>query len=100
MVHLKYILEEGYHVSIKRVQRLMKKANIRSITVKKFRPTQSRETVVECTALRGEVGMIAYLTCQLDFTTRWSSGQGLMPTEAPGQAFNIFIKWKNKKQKT
>jgi len=47
MVHLKYILEEGYHVSIKRVQRLMKKASIRSITVKKFRPTQSKETIVE-----------------------------------------------------
>ena len=41
------LVEEGYHVSIKRVQRLMKKANIRSITVKKFRPTQSKEKIVE-----------------------------------------------------
>src|SRR5690606_25278400 len=32
---------------IKRVQRLMKKAGIRSITVKKFRPTSSKETIVE-----------------------------------------------------
>lgn len=40
------LVEEGYHVSIKRVQRLMKKANIRSITVKKFRPTQSKEKIL------------------------------------------------------
>src|SRR5690625_2633640 len=38
---------EGYQVSLKRVQRLMKKANIRSITVKKFSPTPSQEKVVE-----------------------------------------------------
>lgn len=38
---------EGYHVSIKRVQRLMKKANHRSIITKKFRPTPSKEAVVE-----------------------------------------------------
>lgn len=43
-----HLLEkEGYDVSIKRVQRLMKKAEIRSITVKKFRPTPSKELVVE-----------------------------------------------------
>ena len=36
-----------FHVSIKRVQRLMKKANIRSITVKKFRPTPGKEKIVE-----------------------------------------------------
>src|SRR5690625_5279645 len=43
-----YILrEEGHQVSLKRVQRLMKKANIRSIIVKKFRPTSSKEKVVE-----------------------------------------------------
>src|SRR5699024_482791 len=41
------LVEEGYHVSMKRVQRLMQKAGIRSITVKKFRPTQSKEKVVE-----------------------------------------------------
>src|SRR5690625_4915394 len=41
------LVKEGYHVSIKRVQRLMKKANIRSITVKKFRPTQSKEKIIE-----------------------------------------------------
>src|SRR5690625_4991399 len=39
--------EEGYLVSLKRVQRLMKKANIRSITVKKFRPTPSKEKIVD-----------------------------------------------------
>lgn len=39
--------QEGYNVSIKRVQRLMKKADVRSITVKKFRPTPSKEKVVE-----------------------------------------------------
>jgi len=39
-----YLLtKEGYQVSIKRVQRLMKKAGIRSIIVKKFRPTSSIE---------------------------------------------------------
>ncbi len=43
-----YILgEEGYQVSIKRVQRLMKKAGIQSIVTKKFRPTPSNEKVVE-----------------------------------------------------
>src|SRR5690625_3826248 len=41
------LVEEGYKVSIKRVQRLMKKANIRSITVKKLRPIQSKEKVIE-----------------------------------------------------
>src|SRR5699024_4942175 len=41
------IREEGHQVSLKRVQRLMKKANIRSIIVKKFRPTSSKEKVVE-----------------------------------------------------
>ena len=39
--------EEGYLVSLKRVQRLMKKENIRSITVKRFRPTPSKEKIVE-----------------------------------------------------
>jgi len=39
--------EEGYKVSIKRVQRLMKAAGIRSITTKKFKPTPSKEKVVE-----------------------------------------------------
>src|SRR5690625_1496937 len=39
--------QEGYPVSIKRVQRLMKKAGIKSITEKKFRPTPSKEKVVE-----------------------------------------------------
>lgn len=37
----------GYHVSLKRVQRLMKKANIRSITTEKFRPTPSKEKIIE-----------------------------------------------------
>ena len=37
----------GYTVGIKRVQRLMKEAGIRSIVVKKFRPTPSKEKVVE-----------------------------------------------------
>src|SRR5699024_10749493 len=32
---------------LKRVQRLMKKVDIQSITVKKFRPTPSKEKVVE-----------------------------------------------------
>ena len=41
------LVMEGYQVSLKRVQRLMKKADIKSITVKKFRPTPSKEKVVE-----------------------------------------------------
>lgn len=41
------LVKEGYQVSLKRVQRLMKKAGIQSITVKKFRPTPSKEKVVE-----------------------------------------------------
>nr|WP_281269904.1 IS3 family transposase [Gracilibacillus dipsosauri] len=41
------LVKEGYRVSLKRVQRLMKKADIKSITVKKFRPTPSKEKVVE-----------------------------------------------------
>lgn len=41
------LCEEGYKVSIKRVQRLMKEAGIRSITKKKFRPTPSKEHVIE-----------------------------------------------------
>lgn len=34
-------------ISVNRVQRLMRKANIKSIIVKKFRPTPSKEKVVE-----------------------------------------------------
>ncbi len=41
------LLKKGYQIGIKRVQRLMKKAGIRSIIVKKFRPTSSKETIVE-----------------------------------------------------
>lgn len=39
--------KEGYSISIKRVQRIMRKEGIRSITIKKFRPTPSKEKVVE-----------------------------------------------------
>jgi putative transposase len=39
--------KQGYQVSIKRVQRLMSDAGVRSIIVKKFRPTPSKEKVVE-----------------------------------------------------
>lgn len=39
--------KEGKGVSLKRVQRLMKKANLRSIITKKFRPTPSKEIIVE-----------------------------------------------------
>jgi putative transposase len=39
--------KEGYNVSLKRVQRLMIKADIRSITFKKFRPYSSSGTVEE-----------------------------------------------------
>lgn len=41
------LLKEGYLVSLKRVQRLMKKADIRSITQKKFRPSSSKHKVEE-----------------------------------------------------
>jgi len=39
--------QAGYTVGINRVQRLMREAGIRSIVVKKFRPTPSKEKVVE-----------------------------------------------------
>lgn len=43
-----YLLnQEGYKVSLKRVQRLMKKADIRSIVKKKYKPYPSKEEVVE-----------------------------------------------------
>jgi len=45
-IHRK-LVKENYRVSIKRVQRLMKKADIRSIIVKKFRPTQSKTAIDE-----------------------------------------------------
>jgi putative transposase len=47
------LLKTGFSVSLKRVQRIMKKAEIRSITVKKFRPqsnkisVESRENVLK-----------------------------------------------------
>jgi putative transposase len=41
------LLKDGYSVSLKRVQRLMTKAEIRSITKKKYRPHSSRENVLE-----------------------------------------------------
>lgn len=43
----KTLIGEGFHVSLKRVQRLMKQAGIQSIVIKKFRPTPSKEKVVE-----------------------------------------------------
>jgi putative transposase len=39
------LLKEGFSVSLKRVQRLMRKANIYSITMKKFRPASNGESV-------------------------------------------------------
>lgn len=39
--------QEGFQVSLKRVQRLMKQAGIRSIVKKKYRPYPSKENVVE-----------------------------------------------------
>src|SRR5690625_2558053 len=46
MAHLRY-MKALNEISLKRVQRLMKEAGIRSITVKKFRPTPSKEKVEE-----------------------------------------------------
>jgi putative transposase len=40
------LLKTGLYVSLKRVQRLMKKADIRSITVKKIRPQVNHTEVV------------------------------------------------------
>lgn len=40
-------LRKGFYLSLKRVQRLMKKAGIRSITKKKYRPYPSKEKVVQ-----------------------------------------------------
>jgi len=43
-----YLLtKEGFTVSLKRVQRIMRKANIRSITTKKYRPASPLEQVKE-----------------------------------------------------
>lgn len=39
--------KEGYSVSLKRVQRLMKRAGIRSIVVKKYRPYPSKQKIEE-----------------------------------------------------
>src|SRR5699024_6417362 len=41
------LVTKGYQISLKRVQRLMKKAGIQSIIVRKFRPTPSKEKVLE-----------------------------------------------------
>lgn len=41
------LIEKGFQASIKRVQRLMQKAGIYSITKKKFRPQSNNEPVVE-----------------------------------------------------
>ncbi|WP_161555184.1 IS3 family transposase, partial [Brevibacillus sp. VP] len=38
---------KGVSISLKRTQRLMKKADIRSITRKKFRPQSSKDRVIE-----------------------------------------------------
>jgi len=43
----KMLVKKGKTISLKRVQRLMKKANLRSITTRKFRPISSKEKVVE-----------------------------------------------------
>lgn len=44
---LKLLLKKGYQASIKRVQRLMKKAGIKSTIVKKFRPQPTQKPVEE-----------------------------------------------------
>ncbi|QTR72087.1 IS3-like element ISBce13 family transposase [Bacillus cytotoxicus] len=41
------LLEQGFQVSVKRVQRLMKKENIRSIILKKYKPHSSKSTIEE-----------------------------------------------------
>ncbi|MGI2733514.1 IS3-like element ISBce13 family transposase [Bacillus cytotoxicus] len=41
------LLEQGVQVSVKRVQRLMKKENIRSIILKKYKPHSSKSTIEE-----------------------------------------------------
>ncbi len=41
------LVKQGHKISLNRVQRLMKKAGIQSIIVKKFRPTSSKEKVEE-----------------------------------------------------
>jgi putative transposase len=43
----KALLNSGFYLSLKRVQRLMRKAGIRSITKKKYRPYPSKEKVVQ-----------------------------------------------------
>ena len=43
----KTLEKSGTYISIKRVQRLMKELNIRSIVIKKFRPTKSTKKVLE-----------------------------------------------------
>ncbi|WP_124050840.1 IS3 family transposase [Priestia endophytica] len=43
----KILLSNGFYLSLKRVQRLMRKAGIRSITKKKYRPYPSKEKVVQ-----------------------------------------------------
>jgi transposase InsO family protein len=43
----KILTERGYKISIKRVQRLMKKLNISSIVIKKFRPYRSKTQIME-----------------------------------------------------
>lgn len=45
------LLEQGLQVSIKRVQRLMRKEDIRSIILKKYKPHSSKSTVEERTNL-------------------------------------------------
>jgi len=45
------LLKQGLQISIKRVQRLMKKENIRSIIFKKYKPHSSKSTVEERTNL-------------------------------------------------
>ncbi|MBK5501893.1 transposase [Peribacillus sp. TH14] len=40
------LLSKGFSLSLKRVQRLMSKARIRSITKKKYRPYPSKEKVI------------------------------------------------------
>ena len=45
----KILINKGFCVSIKRVQRLMHKLNIRSIVVKKFKPYKANKKIVERT---------------------------------------------------
>ncbi|UAT29134.1 IS3 family transposase [Bacillus badius] len=77
----KTLLNRGFFLSLKRVQRLMKKAGIRSIIKKKYRPYPSKEKVVQLDNLLKR----DFSTCTIN--EKWVADITYIPTVRDGWCY-------------